>query len=31
MESRDAAVASGMEGGIRESYERIDDLLADLT
>lgn len=30
MESRDAAVASGMEGGIRESYERIDDLVAGL-
>ena len=27
-ESRDAAIASGMEEGIRESYERLDDLLA---
>lgn len=29
MESRDAALASGMEGGIRESYERLDELLAE--
>ncbi len=27
-ETRDAVIASGMEGGIRESYERLDDLLA---
>jgi uncharacterized protein YndB with AHSA1/START domain len=27
-EARDAALASGMEYGIRESYERLDDLLA---
>ena len=27
-EARDAFVASGMEGGLRESYERLDDLLA---
>lgn len=27
-EARDAFVASGMEVGIRESYERLDDLLA---
>ncbi len=26
MESRDAAMASGMEGGMRESYERLDEL-----
>ena len=28
-ESRDAFVASGMEDGIREGYERLDELLAD--
>lgn len=28
VESRDAAVASGMEHGMRESYERLDELLA---
>ena len=27
-EARDAMVASGMEDGIRESYERLDELLA---
>ena len=27
--SRDAFVASGMEDGIREGYERLDELLAD--
>ena len=27
-ESRDAFVASGMEGGVREGYERLDELLA---
>ncbi|MDQ3979600.1 MAG: polyketide cyclase, partial [Actinomycetota bacterium] len=27
-EGRDAVLASGMEYGIRESYERLDDLLA---
>jgi uncharacterized protein YndB with AHSA1/START domain len=27
-ESRDAWIASGMEGGVRESYERLDELLA---
>lgn len=26
--SRDAFVASGMEGGVREGYERLDELLA---
>jgi uncharacterized protein YndB with AHSA1/START domain len=26
-ESRDAFVASGMEGGVREGYERLDELL----
>jgi uncharacterized protein YndB with AHSA1/START domain len=26
---RDAFVASGMEGGVREGYERLDELLAD--
>ncbi|MDH4362746.1 MAG: hypothetical protein OEY41_09505 [Acidimicrobiia bacterium] len=25
---RDAFVASGMEGGVREGYERLDELLA---
>lgn len=28
-ESRDAMVASGMESGINEGYEQLDDLLAD--
>jgi uncharacterized protein YndB with AHSA1/START domain len=28
-EARDAFVASGMEQGIREGYERLDELLAD--
>jgi uncharacterized protein YndB with AHSA1/START domain len=28
LEARDAAVASGMEYGIREGYERLDELLA---
>jgi len=28
-EDRDAFVASGMEEGARESYERLDELLAD--
>ena len=28
-ESRDAFVASGMEEGVREGYERLDELLAD--
>jgi uncharacterized protein YndB with AHSA1/START domain len=28
VEARDAAVASGMESGIREGYERLDGLLA---
>jgi uncharacterized protein YndB with AHSA1/START domain len=28
-ESRDAFVASGMEGGVREGYERLDALLAE--
>ena len=27
--ARDAMVASGMEDGIRQSYERLDELLAD--
>jgi len=27
-ESRDAFVASGMEGGVREGYEKLDELLA---
>ena len=27
-EGRDAFVASGMEVGVREGYERLDDLLA---
>ena len=27
-EGRDAFVASGMEGGVREGYERLDELLA---
>jgi len=28
IEGRDAVIASGMEGGLRESYERLDELLA---
>ncbi|MBA3265621.1 MAG: SRPBCC family protein [Nocardioidaceae bacterium] len=28
-EARDAFVASGMEAGVREGYERLDELLAD--
>ncbi len=28
-EARDAIVASGMEDGVRQSYERLDELLAD--
>lgn len=28
-EDRDAFLAGGMEGGVRESYERLDELLAD--
>jgi uncharacterized protein YndB with AHSA1/START domain len=28
-EARDAFVASGMESGVREGYERLDELLAD--
>jgi uncharacterized protein YndB with AHSA1/START domain len=27
VEARDAALASGMEGGVREGYERLDELL----
>jgi uncharacterized protein YndB with AHSA1/START domain len=27
-EDRDAFVASGMEGGVKEGYERLDELLA---
>ena len=27
-EGRDAFIASGMEGGVRESYERLDELMA---
>jgi hypothetical protein len=27
-EGRDAFLASGMETGVREGYERLDDLLA---
>ncbi len=30
MEDRDAAIQSGMEGGVRESHERLDELLAEL-
>ena len=30
-EARDAFVASGMEHGVREGYERLDDVLAQLT
>lgn len=29
LETRDAMIASGMEHGLREAYERLDDLLAD--
>ena len=29
-EARDAVVSSGMEGGVREGYERLDELLASL-
>jgi uncharacterized protein YndB with AHSA1/START domain len=29
LEARDALVASGMEGGVVEGYERLDDLLAE--
>jgi uncharacterized protein YndB with AHSA1/START domain len=29
--ARDAFVASGMEGGVREGYERLDDVLTDLS
>jgi uncharacterized protein YndB with AHSA1/START domain len=28
IEARDAIISSGMEGGLRESYERLDELLA---
>ena len=28
-EARDAFLASGMETGVRQGYERLDDLLAD--
>jgi len=28
-EDRDAFVSSGMEEGVREGYERLDELLAD--
>jgi uncharacterized protein YndB with AHSA1/START domain len=28
-EGRDAIVASGMDHGVREGYERLDDLLAE--
>jgi uncharacterized protein YndB with AHSA1/START domain len=28
VEARDAMIASGMEGGVREGYERLDELLA---
>jgi uncharacterized protein YndB with AHSA1/START domain len=30
IEDRDAMIASGMEGGLRESYQRMDELLAEL-
>lgn len=30
VESRDAHVAAGMEGGVRESYERLDELIERL-
>ena len=29
VEARDAAIASGMERGVRDGYERLDDLLAE--
>jgi uncharacterized protein YndB with AHSA1/START domain len=29
-ETRDGIIASGMESGVREGYERLDELLADL-
>lgn len=29
IEARDAIIASGMESGLREAYERLDDLLAE--
>lgn len=29
IEARDAMIASGMEGGLRESYERLDELLSE--
>ena len=29
IEARDAMIASGMEGGVREGYERLDELLAE--
>jgi hypothetical protein len=28
IEGRDAMVASGMEGGLREAYDRLEELLA---
>lgn len=28
-EDRDAFIASGMDDGVRESYQRLDELLAD--
>ena len=28
-EARDAFISSGMEGGIREGYERLDELLSN--
>jgi uncharacterized protein YndB with AHSA1/START domain len=31
VEARDAMVAAGMESGVREGYERMDELLARLT
>ena len=30
VEDRDQMVADGMEGGVRESYERLDDMLAEI-
>jgi uncharacterized protein YndB with AHSA1/START domain len=29
IDARDAMIASGMEGGVREGYERLDELLAE--
>jgi uncharacterized protein YndB with AHSA1/START domain len=29
IEARDAVIASGMEGGLREAYERLDELLGE--